>query len=768
MKARRVGWTLGVVACGALIALGACGDKKGGKNNGPNNGTANNGTANNGTAGNNGPNNGTVANNGPNNGTNNGSNNGAMPAEFGLDARPANTTCLAFDRPPALGGLTTERAFPNLSFQSPVWLQQSPSAGDDRWFVIEQRGVIKTFANDEQAANTEDFLDIASRVSSGGERGMLGMAFHPDWPASPEVYVSYTRNQGGTESVISRFTSNDGGTTLDEASEEILLTLGQPFDNHNGGQISFGPDRYLYIGFGDGGSGGDPLGSGQDTSTLLGALLRIDVLGGTQPYGIPADNPFADGVGGREEIYAWGLRNPWRFSFDRETGELWLGDVGQGEWEEIDLIELGGNYGWDAKEGTRCYDTNPCDQGPWIDPIVEYDHSNGNRSVTGGYVYRGSAIESLRGIYVFADYATGRVWGIFPNEQTNQPEMRELMETGQPISSFGEGQNGELYIVHYNGVLARILASDPAAPTGFPQLLSETGCGDATDPKLPAAGLIPYDINAPFWSDGAEKARWFALPDGATITVEANGDWTFPTGAVLRKDFRIEGKLIETRLFVRHDDGEWGGYSYEWNDAQTDATYAQGGKRKDVGGQEWIFPSSGDCLSCHTAIAGRTLGPENAQLDRDFVYASTNRLSNQLKTLGHIGVFDTAPDADAVAALEDPMGQGDLAARARAYLHTNCAQCHRSGTALRPKFDLTAFTNPLIDDELCGADPIAGDLGVADAKRLVPGDPDHSLIWLRMQLRDANGMPPLGSVAVDTAGAELVRQWIESLGDCQL
>jgi uncharacterized repeat protein (TIGR03806 family) len=500
--------------------------------------------------------------------------------------------------------------------------------------------------------------------------------------------------------------------------------------------------------------------------------LRIDVLGDEQPYGIPADNPFADG-GGAPEIYAWGLRNVWRFSWDRQNGQLWAGDVGQNAWEEIDLIELGGNYGWPAKEGTHCFDAEPCDAGPWIDPVVEYSHDNNNRSVTGGYVYRGEEIPEMVGHYVFADYASGRIWRVVNDTQTGEATMELMLETGMPIASFAEDNAGELYVVGYAGQLYRVVDASTGEPDDdFPRLLSETGCVDPDDPTEPADGLIPFAPNAPFWSDGATKKRWMALHDGETITVEEDGDWTFPQGTVLVKSFEVDGALVETRLFIHHDDG-WAGYSYEWNDAQTDAELLRGGKRKDLGDQEWVYPSGGDCMTCHTRAAGFALGPETAQLNGPVEYragdqADTARRANQLETLRHIGLLDGLPEGEPedLSAMPDPFEGAPLEDRARAYLHTNCSQCHRPNTAnVRFPFD-TRFTTPMAQTDLCDVEPGGTDLGVAGARRLAPGEPSKSLIYLRTQRRDAHGMPPVGSAMVDAQGVELLRRWIESLDGC--
>lgn len=259
------------------------------------------------------------------------------------------------------------------------------------------------------------------------------------------MFLSYTRDGSPLVSVISEFAVGPGGTSFDPDSERIILTLDQPYGNHNGGKIVFGPDGYLYIGFGDGCAGGDPQGNGQSTRTLLGALLRIDVDSGA-PYAIPADNPFATG-GGAPEIYAWGLRNPWRFSFDSATGALWLADVGQDRWEEIDIVERGGNYGWNLREGAHRYARGTAPR-PLVDPVFDYGHDQGC-SITGGYVYRGRAIPALGGIYVFGAVFSGRVWGLFA--EVNGYVAPRLLDADINISSFGEGLDGELYVVDLGG-----------------------------------------------------------------------------------------------------------------------------------------------------------------------------------------------------------------------------------------------------------------------------------------------------------------------------
>jgi glucose/arabinose dehydrogenase len=343
-----------------------------------------------------------------------------------------------------------ERAFPALSFAQPVAMLQAP--GDDsRWFVLEKGGSVLVFSNDDAVQAASVFIDISDRAEAGpSEAGLLGMAIHPQFTLNGEVFLSYTAAGpgGGTPLIshISRFRSNGGGSQLDPASEEILLSVDQPFTNHNGGNLAFGPDGFLYIGLGDGGSGGDPQGNGQNTDTLMGAILRIDVDTGS-PYGIPADNPFVLG-GGRPEIFAWGLRNPWRWSFDRLTGDLWAGDVGQSQLEEVDRIVPGGNYGWNRFEGSLCF-SGDCNPAGLIPPVAEYTHGEGC-SITGGFVYRGSDIPSLAGTYLYGDFCTGTLWGLDSSSDGTLPS-RVLLESTLSISSFAEGNDGEFFVLDYTG-----------------------------------------------------------------------------------------------------------------------------------------------------------------------------------------------------------------------------------------------------------------------------------------------------------------------------
>jgi uncharacterized repeat protein (TIGR03806 family) len=305
-------------------------------------------------------------------------------------------------------------------------------------------------------------------------------------------------------------------------------------------------------------------------------------------------------------------------------------------------------------------------------------------------------------------------------------------------------------------------------PDTIPDLLSETGCTDPADITRPYPGLVPYDINAPFWSDGAVKERFIGLPNGATITRKADGDWDFPTGTVLVKNFRLSGRLVETRHLMRHPDGIWAGYTYEWNAAQTEAVRVRGGKTVFTRGQDWIFPSESQCMQCHTSAAGFSLGLETAQLNRDFTYPSTGQTDNQLEAFEHVSMFST-PLPDSVQNLPTmPVPELTLTGvedRARAYLHTNCAQCHRPGGPTPSSMDLR-YGTPLSNTNACDVIPSGGDLGIANARLIAPGSAPASLIIERASRRDSHGMPPLGSAQVDFAGITLVSTWINGLTNC--
>ena len=372
---------------------------------------------------------------------------------------PTSASADASETPaPISGPLPSVRAevvFPGVSFDRMVYLTH-PEGMPERLYLVLQPGRIMAFDNVPNPSTPQTFLDIRDRVSDrGNEEGLLGLAFDPDYGNNGYFYVYYSA-ASPRRSVIARYHAPPGSDRVDPSTEKIIMEIGQPFSNHNGGQVTFGPDGYLYVGLGDGGSGGDPRGHGQNLRTLLGTILRIDVsaLDETGSYTVPPDNPFVGVQGARPEIWAYGLRNPWRFSFDRETGDLWTGDVGQNKLEEIDIIKPGANYGWNIMEGTSCFRNPGCGSDELEPPVAEYGR-DGGCSVTGGYVYRGSRLPSLVGAYLYGDFCTGNIWALrYDGGQVT--EQARIAATDLQISSFAEGPDGEVYILSFTGEIARL------------------------------------------------------------------------------------------------------------------------------------------------------------------------------------------------------------------------------------------------------------------------------------------------------------------------
>jgi glucose/arabinose dehydrogenase len=391
--------------------------------------------------------------------------------------------------------------------------------GSGRLFVVEQRGRIRLVTNG--TLQPAPFLDITARVGCCGERGLLSVAFPPGYAIKGYFYVNYTDRDGTT--VVARYRVSADPDLADPGSEQVVLTVAQPFSNHNGGQLAFGPDGYLYVGMGDGGSGGDPQDNGQRANTLLGKLLRLDVEGGTQPYAIPPDNPFRSVAGWRGEIWAYGLRNPWRFSFDRSTGDLWIGDVGQNRFEEVDFQPAGStggqNYGWRLMEGAHCYDPDPCTTTGLTLPVAEYGRVDGC-SVTGGHVYRGSRYPRMQGVYLYGDYCTGRIWGLRRVGQGFESAL--LLDTPFTITTFGEGEDGTVYVTDYSRGELHAL-TDPSAAASYtvtvPAVAHVTGA--AATPWRSDLGLVNRSAG--------DVAATLAYRDGGT---PVGRSVTVPAGAV--------------------------------------------------------------------------------------------------------------------------------------------------------------------------------------------------------------------------------------------
>ena len=694
-------------------------------------------------------------------------------APYGLTAKPG-LKGLGF---PSIGVATGDvrfvKAFPNLSFTSPLWFGQAPGNGT-RAYVVEQGGLIWVFDFNGAVATKTVFLDLTDRTRANGEQGLLGFAFHPDFARNRIVYAYYSKNAGPNVDVgnhtLARFTASADGLTADRASGVVLLNEPDPYQNHNGGSLLFGPDGMLYLALGDGGSGGDPQNRAQNLASPLGKILRL------KPDGtIPADNPFAGQSGRRGEIWAYGLRNPYRVSFDRGTGQLWAGDVGQNQYEEIDVITKGGNYGWRLREGAHDYNTtDPRATVPLVEPIYEYSHDLGC-SITGGVVYRGGALPKLAGQYLYADFCSGTVWALAHENGQRALGNVSLGSVPNP-SSFGEDAAGEVYLTAYDGFVYRIEAN-PAAGGGttFPQKLSQTGLFTDTAALTPNAGLVEYEINAPFWSDGSRKRRWFGIPEGGTIPFSAAEKYELPVGSATVKHFEItraDGttRRLETRVFLRYSDG-WQGYTYKWNAAGTDAdllTDAQTesiAARADDGStrtQDYEVPSRAACLNCHTQAAGVPLGVRTAQLNRSRAFAN-GVTDNQLRSYNNVRLFDRDIGAASQYAVQVTPGNtaASLAERARSYLDVNCAQCHQPGGPTGSDMDLRR-TTAIGSTRTIGVAPSGGDLGIAGAQRIRAGNKAQSLVWERMRRLDSNRMPPIASHVVDADGVALIGQWIDA------
>jgi len=688
----------------------------------------------------------------------------------GIAERLSNTTCIAPDVRGSLGSLGKEIVFDQYGLFLPISLVPHPSNGQ-RWYVAEKGGLIKTFVESEGSTTTS--LDLTAIVSplNVGEGGLLDITFDPNFLLNGYLYVSYTEGSSSIVSKVMRYTSSDGGLTFVAATVKEIISVPQPWSNHNGGSIAFGPDNYLYIGLGDGGQGGDPLGSGQDTSTLLGSMLRIDV-NTDLPYLIPADNPFVGNPLANSgdcadaacpEIYAYGLRNPWQWSFDSETGDLWVGDVGQSAREEVDMLQLGGNYGWDIKEGFSCFEGD-CSTPDLIDPVIDYPRSDGT-SITGGIVYRGSSLPGMQGTYIFGDYGSGSIWGLSFDAEGSP--LRENIELIPGVASFAEGLDHELYAISIgDSIIYKFIPDFSDADTSVPTMLSETGCVTVDDTQTPIDALLPYDVQQPLWSDSATKTRYIGLPDGSSITIDENDDWIFPIGTVLMKNFFLNEILFETRLLMRHAEGDWAGYSYEWNNEGTDATLVLEGKTTEVQGQTWTFPSTAQCSACHTSVTNQVLGLETAQLNHDYTYPNLD-VANQIEVLDGLSIFsetilESVDDLPRLSALDDE--SQTLESRIKGYLHSNCANCHQPLGTTPSNIDLR-YSSSLEDMNICNASAL-DNMGIEGAQVLMPSDPARSILLQKMLIRGEGQMPPIASHQVDEAATSVLIEWINSFGDC--
>jgi uncharacterized repeat protein (TIGR03806 family) len=694
-----------------------------------------------------------------------------------------------------------EEAFPGLG-PLPGTLGFAVAPGETHRIFFVGMGGVAYEVSLTGSPSSRRFLDLSERVFFEQESGLLGMAFHPQFQTNGWIFVYYSSKEGAGGLVqsfnrLSRFTVPPGGDGRPDPSTEVVLFHQEdPGPNHNGGCLAFGLDGYLYLSVGDGSLWDDRVTQRLDAG-FFGGVLRIDVdrrpgnpppnpgFGvNTNAYAIPSDNPFvgireyrvgdrliwsgADPGSLRTEFYALGMRNPWQFSFDPKTGELWCNDVGYGSREEVNRIRPGANYGWPWWEGTMASTVSPI--GGMVPPEFEYTHFSGRTAITGSRFYRGSLYPELDGCYLFSDWS-GDIAVLRPGEP-GAPEVKWITNLPGVVAFGADPRDGSLLLTSGNGKIHRLVHL-PVVGEVWPERLSQTGLFVDLPSKTPRPGLIPYDINAPFWSDHALKRRWFAVPGRETITFSRDGLWTFPAGMVWVKHFdrpyyRPDTMLfpIETRILVQTTNGI-SGATYRWNDAGTDADLvpAEGANAmfyawtpSELVTQNWRFPGRNECLSCHTSANGGPAGFHTAQLNRHTREGVT--LLSQLDAWSSAGYFsEPLVRTYQMPALINPTNETQtLERRVRSYLDANCSSCHRPGGLTRTTWDARIGT-ALDQMGLIGVRPSASGIGGGD--RLVdPGHPENSVLFQRVATLGAFHMPPLGSSELDKSAVELLRRWI--------
>lgn len=652
-----------------------------------------------------------------------------------------------------------ERVFPKITFKNPLDAGTIP--GTRRMAIVEQYGKIFSVAADDEGADKADLLiDLKEYNPEVAES--YGITFHPKFAENHYAFVFFILDSKGKPnredgSRIVRFKmENSNPPRLDLKS--ALPIFSWMSGGHNGGNIRFGPDGMLYLSTGDSEvpDPPDPKMTGQDLSDFLSSVLRFDVdhPDAGKNYGIPRDNPFVNTPGARGEIWAYGFRNPWRMSFDARRGDLWVADVGWELWEMIHHVERGGNYGWSITEAgiQDVHPTAPRGPTPILKPTFVHSHDEA-ASITGGEVYYGKKLPELDGSYIYGDWQFGAFWSL-KYEGGRVTEHQQLCRSSLMPAGFGTTQDGELIICdHGGGGLWRFARNPDARLTSkFPSRLSETGLFADTATQKPAPGVIPYEAAAKRWADHATSQRWLAIPNGEKITpassewgVIGKGRWVFPKDTVFALTYTMGARKIETQ--ITHFNGvQWGAYSYRWNDAGTDAELV-GPKGEEISltvngaTQPWKFFARSECLRCHTIWNNFTPGFNEAQLDAAF-----------LNSLDLRGKKDS---------LTDPYGDSSLDQRARSYLHVNCSVCHRQSGGGAVRIWLNAET-PLNETRTLDK-PVAGDLGLPDARVVFPGAPERSVLLYRVTTAGRGHMPYLGGKLNDDRGILLLRDWIRSL-----
>ncbi len=699
-----------------------------------------------------------------------------------------------------------ERAYPKQEFTGPVAMVPLP--GTDRLVVVEQKGKVVSFSESSPDLQPNLMCDLQSILPANKRVDVFSIAFHPNFLENRFAYVCYIvnptspRDPNGTH--IARFrVTQDAEPTIDLKSEETILTCGG--GGHNGCTLLFGPDGYLYISIGDleVPSPPDRLSTGQDITDLYASILRIDVdhPDKDRPYSIPKDNPFVHLSGVKHEVYAFGFRNPWRMSFDRDTGDLWVGDVGWEMYEMVYRVRSGGNYGWSIKEGPGDVNIHSkVGPTPILPADVALTHADA-ASVTGGFVYRGTQLPGLQGKYIFGDWITKRFWSVEFDKNKVALPVEIAASNVKPIC-FAIDHDGDLLVCDYSNDQQKAglyrFKENPEAKQEpsqqkkqFPIALSSSGLWTDIKNRKPAPGVATYELNASMWADGAQAEYLLAIPNDRRASFyqdeQPTIDWfktkvKYPIGTVLAKTYTIQVRpgeessriALETQISHLNAIADWRYYSYRWNDDQSDAILvpADGSQRSVALHSEdpkqpnpklvWNFPSRSQCRTCHTTWAGESLGMLEAQLRKPREKSDSWRTLIQQGFVALGQEKQPATDERFTCMASPDNSAASLNVRARSYLHVNCAHCHMFGAVGSSNLDMP-FSKTLADTKSVDMPPMKGDYGFRNAKLIAPGSPAQSLILYRMAKSGTGRMPHIGSHCVDEKGVQLIHDWILQL-----
>ncbi|HKP98485.1 MAG TPA: RICIN domain-containing protein [Fibrobacteria bacterium] len=702
--------------------------------------------------------------------------------KFELISTPKVSTCWAGEAPYA--PLVPEDYWPGVKFANPLEVVQEPEKAGNSFIVMEKKGKAYIMLGGVK----KEFFDLGEKLHLDGESGLASMVFDPDYKTKNRyVYVTYISKE--KELRLSRFEAPKG-TEMDTATEVILFRVEGSSSIHRSGALTFGPGpqgkTYLYMAVGDDGflTNDDPNRiKAAQMEYPNGKLLRLSEAVYHSNKELPWD--FKDKSGTKNPIVAKGLRNTWRMSFDGDM--LWMGNVGDNSWEEVNRFNVKTvkadsviDFGWPFCEGVHCCDDKGGKKCRWNDIMtrpprstmtfpfyaLNYREFSGQHAVIGGFVYRGKALPELYGKYVFGDHNARVIYSLDANAN------RSKLLSNVNVSDFGLDRNKEILMTGFaEGQVFRLAQGKGGNTKMPPAKLDDWKCFSSlkNGNPVPAKDVRPYDIAQRFWSDNADKKRFFALPSGARLNVNNPEDWILPPGGVTIKNFFWNKRIFETRFFVRHTNGQYAGYTYRW-DGPNSATLvptlvpANGGT-KDLGDITWEYPTRDQCMLCHNSSAGGTLGLEARQFNK--VVNGKNQISNlgdaDLLTNPHLNLGDYP----AYAADPDDLTR-DLPDRARSYLHVNCASCHRGPQAAASRATWDArYTIKLKDMGVCNEQPFEKVSGKDEERIIAPGKGGLSTIWLRAHVRDTSfQMPPIASKVPDTVGTDMLKDWIGTLDRC--